>query len=67
MTRKGASVNQVQNDRETLLMSGTLTMDTSFDGLRRYARGHDLLLSEVARRVVADHGFAQDVLALPVR
>jgi hypothetical protein len=39
----------------------------AFDRLRRYSRGHDLLLGEVARRVITERGFARPVLALPVR
>ena len=42
-------------------------METAFDRLRRYYRGHNVLLGEVARRVIADRDFARQVLALPVR
>ena len=46
-----------------LAQSGDLTMDTAFDRLRRHARGHNLLLGDVARRVVTDRGFADQILA----
>ena len=42
-------------------------MATAFDRLRRYSRGHNLLLGEVARRVIAERDFARQVLARPVR
>lgn len=43
---------------------GDLTMDSAFDRLRRYARHHNLRLSEVARQVV-DADLATEVLAAP--
>jgi GAF domain-containing protein len=57
----------LEQAKGVLAQQGTLTMDTAFDRLRRNARGHNLLLGEVARRVVADRGFARQVLAVPVR
>ena len=44
----------------------TADMDEAFATLRRFARHHNLLLSEVARRVVSRE-LAVDALALPVR
>jgi GAF domain-containing protein len=57
----------IEQAKGVLAQLGVLTMATAFDRLRRYSRGHNLLLGEVARRVVADRGFAGQVLALPVR
>ena len=57
----------VEQAKGVLAQQGTLTMDTAFDRMRRYSRGHDLLLGEVARRVITERGFARQVLALPVR
>jgi GAF domain-containing protein len=57
----------IEQAKGVLAHFGTLTMETAFDRLRRYSRGHNLLLGEVARRVVVDPGFARQVLALPVR
>ena len=37
-------------------------MDEAFDRLRRHARSHNLLLGDVARRVVTDRGFARQIL-----
>jgi GAF domain-containing protein len=57
----------LEQAKGVLAQQGTLTMDTAFDRLRRYARGHNLLLGEVARRVITDRAFARHVLAVPVR
>jgi AmiR/NasT family two-component response regulator len=57
----------IEHAKGVLAQQGTLTTETAFDRLRRYSRGHDLLLGEVARRVVTEPGFARQVLALPVR
>ena len=57
----------IEHAKGVLAQQGTLTMDTAFDRMRRYSRGHDLLLGEVARRVITERGFARQVLALPMR
>jgi GAF domain-containing protein len=57
----------IEQAKGVLAQQGTLTMDTAFDRMRRYARGHNLLLGEVARHVVTDRRFARQVLAVPVR
>jgi GAF domain-containing protein len=53
----------IEQAKGVLAQSGDLTMDTAFDRLRRHARGNSLLLGDVARRVVADRGFADQILA----
>ncbi len=53
----------IEQAKGVLAQSGDLTMDTAFDRLRRHARGHNLLLGDVARRVVTDRGFADQILA----
>jgi hypothetical protein len=57
----------IEQAKGVLAQQGTLTMETAFDRLRRYSRGHNLLLGEVARRVVNESDFARQVLAVPVR
>jgi GAF domain-containing protein len=57
----------IEQAKGVLAQSGRLTTETAFDHLRRYSRGHNLLLGDVARRVVTDHDFARQVLAVPVR
>jgi GAF domain-containing protein len=57
----------LEQAKGVLAQQGTLTMDTAFDRLRRYARGHNLLLGDVARRVITDRAFARHVLAVAVR
>ena len=57
----------IEQAKGVLAQHGIVTMETAFDRLRRYSRGHNLLLGEVARRVIADRDFARQVLALPVR
>jgi GAF domain-containing protein len=57
----------IEQAKGVLAHSGPLTMDTAFDRMRRYSRGHNLLLGEVARRVIADRDFARQVIAVPVR
>jgi GAF domain-containing protein len=57
----------IEQAKGVLSQYGQLTMATAFDRLRRYSRGHNLLLGEVARRVIAERDFAREVLALPVR
>ena len=56
----------IEQAKGVLAQYGQLTMETAFDRLRRYSRGHNLLLAGVARRVVAEHDFARQVLAVPV-
>ena len=53
----------IEQAKGVLAQSGDLTMETAFDRLRRHARGHHLLRGDVARRVVADRGFADQILA----
>jgi GAF domain-containing protein len=57
----------IEQAKGVLAQRGSLTMDIAFDRLRRYSRAHNLLLSDVARRVVTNHDFARQVLAAPVR
>jgi GAF domain-containing protein len=57
----------IKQAKGVLAQSGRLTMEVAFDRLRRYARGHNLLLADVARRVVIERGFARQVLAVQVR
>ena len=42
----------IEQAKGVLAQRGNLTMDAAFDRLRRYARNHNLRLSEVARQVV---------------
>jgi AmiR/NasT family two-component response regulator len=56
----------IEQAKGVLAQSGDLTMDTAFDRLRRHTRGHNLLLGDVARRVVTDRSFARQILGLPV-
>ena len=57
----------IEQAKGVLAQRGTLTMETAFDRLRRFARGHNLHLSVAARRVVTDPDFAHQVLAIAVR
>jgi GAF domain-containing protein len=57
----------IEQAKGVLAQYGHLTMETAFDRLRRYSRGHNLLLGDVARRVVTDRDFGRQVLAIPVR
>ncbi|HXT43575.1 MAG TPA: ANTAR domain-containing protein [Pseudonocardiaceae bacterium] len=54
----------IEQAKGVLTQRGNLSMNTAFDQLRRYARNHNTLLSEVARQVV-ETDFAADVLAAP--
>jgi GAF domain-containing protein len=56
----------VEQAKGVLAQTGGLTMDVAFDRLRRHARSHNLLLGEVARRVVAKRGFAHEVLSIKI-
>ncbi|HEX5349507.1 MAG TPA: ANTAR domain-containing protein [Pseudonocardiaceae bacterium] len=53
----------IEQAKGVLAQQGTLSMNAAFDRLRRYARNHNALLSEVARQVV-ETDLATDVLAL---
>ena len=52
----------IEQAKGVLAQLGTVPMDVAFEHLRRYARGHRLLLGDVARRVVVDRGFARSLL-----
>jgi ANTAR domain/GAF domain len=52
----------IEQAKGVLAQRGNLTMQAAFDRLRRYARGHNLRLTEVARHVV-ETDLAVDVLA----
>ncbi len=54
----------IEQAKGVLAQHGNLTMDAAFDRLRRYARTHNALLSEVARQVV-ETDLAADVLGAP--
>jgi GAF domain-containing protein len=56
----------IEQAKGVLAQYGNLTVATAFDRLRRYSRGHNLLLAGVARRVVTEQHFARQVLATPV-
>jgi AmiR/NasT family two-component response regulator len=57
----------VEQAKGVLAQIGGLTMDVAFDRLRRHARSHNLLLVEVARRIVTKRGVAREVLGIKVR
>ena len=52
----------VEQAKGVLAQTGGLTMETAFDRLRHHARSHNLLLVDVARRVVTERGFARQIL-----
>ena len=52
----------IEQAKGVLARAGSLTMDAAFDRLRRHARGHNLLLGDIARRVATDHNFAHQLL-----
>jgi GAF domain-containing protein len=54
----------IEQAKGVLAQYGDLTMDAAFDRLRRYARSRNLLLGDVARAIVTDRGFAQQILAV---
>jgi hypothetical protein len=54
----------IEQAKGVLAQHGKLTMDTAFDRLRSYARGHNLRLSAVAQQVI-DTDLAAAVLATP--
>ena len=57
----------VEQAKGVLAQVGGLTMDVAFDRLRRYGRSHNLLLVEVARRIVTEPTFALQVLSTRTR
>jgi GAF domain-containing protein len=57
----------VEQAKGVLAQTGGLTMEVAFDRLRRHARGHNLLLVDVAHRVVAEPGFARQILGVKTR
>jgi GAF domain-containing protein len=57
----------IEQAKGVLAQLGNAPMDIAFDRLRRYARSHNVLLGDVARRVVLDRGFARELLAVKVR
>jgi GAF domain-containing protein len=57
----------IEQAKGVLAQRGMLTMATAFDRLRRYSRGHNLRLNQVASRVIADHSFAREVLSIAVQ
>ncbi len=54
----------IEQAKGVLAQHGHLTMDTAFDRLRSYARGHNLRLSAVAQQVI-DTDLAAAVLTTP--
>ena len=57
----------IEQAKGVLSQLGGVPMDVAFERLRRYARSHNTLLSEIAGRVVADRRFALQILAVKVR
>ena len=55
----------IEQAKGVLAQSGGLTMEAAFDRLRRHARGRNLQLGDVARRVVTERGFARQILGTP--
>lgn len=55
----------IEQAKGVLTEHGHLGMDEAFDRMRRYARDHNLRLSEVAREIVETDLAAEDVLAQP--
>jgi AmiR/NasT family two-component response regulator len=56
----------IEQAKGVLAQLGHAPMHVAFDHLRRYARSHNVLLGEAARRVVADRGFAREVFGARV-
>jgi GAF domain-containing protein len=56
----------IEQAKGVLAQSGNLTMEEAFDRLRRHARGRNLRLGDVARRVVTERGFVDQLLAATV-
>ena len=57
----------IEQAKGVLAQSGNLTMEAAFERLRHQARSNNLLLGDVARRVVTDRAFTREVLGAPVR
>ena len=57
----------IEQAKGVLAQLGGVPMDVAFEHLRHHARGHNNLLGDVARRVVADRMFARQVLGAGVR
>jgi AmiR/NasT family two-component response regulator len=55
----------IEQAKGVLAQRGNLSMHAAFDRLRRYARNHNVRLSEVAREVVETDLTADDVLSAP--
>jgi len=56
----------IEQAKGVLTEKGNLSMDAAFDRLRRYARNHNLRLSDVARQVV-ETDIADEVVATPTQ
>lgn len=52
----------IEQAKGVLAQLGGVPMDVAFEHLRRHARSNRVLLGDVARRVVADRGFALQLL-----
>ena len=52
----------IEQAKGVLAQMGNLTMEDAFEHLRHYSRSHHLRLSELARHVVTERGFAAEVL-----
>jgi GAF domain-containing protein len=57
----------IEQAKGALAIRGRLKTDEAFERLRGYARSNNLLLSEVARAVIADEELAQHVLGHPIK
>ena len=57
----------IEQAKGVLAQLGTVPMETAFDRLRRYARRHNTLLSDIARRAVVDRDFARQILTVERR
>ena len=56
----------IEQAKGVLAQLGNAPMHVAFAHLRHYARSHNVLLGEAARRVVADRGFAREVFGARV-
>ena len=57
----------VEQAKGVLAQLGNVSMDVAFERLRRYSRSNNTMLGDVARRVVANRGFARQILVVRVR
>jgi GAF domain-containing protein len=57
----------IEQAKGVLAQLGSVPMEVAFEHLRRYARSHNVLLGNVARRVVGDRDFARLILSARVR